>query len=361
MNKRPGPEQDDKRAYYYYLEQVDVDYGHPAPKKNYRIFPWVVIGGIISIGIAISSYWPRSSSLPESSTAAVPSALQQAVNQAMSAAELTQSAEYQEDWHMVAYLWQDAIRFMQEVPSSSPDHSLAQQKVGEYQRNLQYAQSNIQTRPPRSPDQFSFWGLGSPRNLVLAVQGTPTRINRADAECKETLYYDNSKVELLHGAVSAYDNADNNLQVSIDPSSILDALHTQNAWTLGSLRENVLQVQGTPTQVTHYNSLRREVLYYENSIVQLTHGAVTSYSNFDNNLRVTVEVLPSQSDSGTDTWTLGSTQADVFRIQGTPAQIQRHDSSCRTVLYYGDSTVDLRNGIVVGYDNFSNNLKVHLM
>ncbi len=38
--------------------------------------------------------------------------------------------------------WQDAIALMDIVPLSHPQHSLAQQKIAEYQENLNYAQKN---------------------------------------------------------------------------------------------------------------------------------------------------------------------------------------------------------------------------
>lgn len=64
-----------------------------------------------------------------------------AVNDAMSAAKLTQSAQSQEDWNLVIHQWQQAIALMNAVPVSSPHYAVAQKKVGEYQKNLDYASS----------------------------------------------------------------------------------------------------------------------------------------------------------------------------------------------------------------------------
>lgn len=63
-----------------------------------------------------------------------------AVNQAMRAAVLTQSAKTVEHWRTVEQHWQAAISFMQAVASTSDKHPIAKQKVIEYQRNLAYAQ-----------------------------------------------------------------------------------------------------------------------------------------------------------------------------------------------------------------------------
>ncbi|MEQ8959079.1 MAG: hypothetical protein RLP02_14360 [Coleofasciculus sp. C2-GNP5-27] len=87
---------------------------------------------------AISSS-PRLPSSPLSSQA---EPFQKAVNQAMRAATLTQSAQTPEEWHIVVSHWQKAIALMDAVPPSHPQHRLAQQKVVEYQENLNYAQKN---------------------------------------------------------------------------------------------------------------------------------------------------------------------------------------------------------------------------
>ena len=63
-----------------------------------------------------------------------------AVNQAMSAAVLTQSAKSEAEWHLVESQWQEAIALMRAVPSSSPKYVIAQKKVTEYQHNLSYSQ-----------------------------------------------------------------------------------------------------------------------------------------------------------------------------------------------------------------------------
>jgi hypothetical protein len=66
----------------------------------------------------------------------------EAVNKAMSAATITQSATSKDEWNLVASEWQEAIALMKAVPSSHPQHSVAQQKAVDYQRNLDYAQKN---------------------------------------------------------------------------------------------------------------------------------------------------------------------------------------------------------------------------
>lgn len=65
-----------------------------------------------------------------------------AVNQAMSAVKLTQSAKSPDDWKIVTSEWEAAIALMKTVPSSSPNYVVAQQKIIEYQKNINYAEKN---------------------------------------------------------------------------------------------------------------------------------------------------------------------------------------------------------------------------
>ncbi len=66
----------------------------------------------------------------------------EAVNKAIKAANLTQSANASNEWETVVNEWQGAIALMRNVPSSSPNYPIAQQKIIEYQKNLDYAQKN---------------------------------------------------------------------------------------------------------------------------------------------------------------------------------------------------------------------------
>jgi len=72
---------------------------------------------------------------------------QDAVNNALSAAKLTQTAKSKDDWNQVAEQWQKAIALMKLVPSSSTNYAVAQQKAVEYQRNIDYAQAAASNTP----------------------------------------------------------------------------------------------------------------------------------------------------------------------------------------------------------------------
>jgi hypothetical protein len=67
-----------------------------------------------------------------------------AVNRAMQAAEMTQTAHTPNEWHDVAKHWTEAIHFMSNVPESSPYYAIAQEKIFEYTSNLNYAKGNVE-------------------------------------------------------------------------------------------------------------------------------------------------------------------------------------------------------------------------
>jgi hypothetical protein len=64
---------------------------------------------------------------------------QQAVNKAMNAAKLTQTAQFKADWNAIVSQWQEAIALMKAVPLESANYQVAQKKAVEYQSNLAYA------------------------------------------------------------------------------------------------------------------------------------------------------------------------------------------------------------------------------
>jgi hypothetical protein len=59
-------------------------------------------------------------------------------------------------------------------------------------------------------------------------------------------------------------------------------------WTLGSTKDDVLKIQGTPTKVVQYETWGKEIFSYGMSEVCFKKGLVAEYNNFDKNLKVVV-------------------------------------------------------------------------
>jgi len=120
-------------------------------------------------------------------------------------------------------------------------------------------------------------------------------------------------------------------------------------FTMGSSKAEVFRVQGKPGRVYGQKWV------YGLSEVTFREGRVWRYNNFDGTLRV--RMLPTASTENSrdsDSFSLGSTKDEVLRTQGTPTLVEGNKWS------YGFSDVYFKDGIVIGFNNFFNNLKVEM-
>jgi hypothetical protein len=327
-----------------------------ASRRSLPLLPVAIL--CMAIGLAVGITTLKDSNLPNlQPSPAQADAFRWAVNRAMSAAEITQTAEAKDEWLTVVDWWKEAIRLMESVPRSHPNRKVAEEKAQEYQKNLAYAkhQSQSETREIASKH---LWTKGSRRVDILRIQGKPTQAVRYDALCQEVLTYGSSTVELNNGIVVNYEDIDRNLKTAKDNMLTASPVIDGASWTLGSSKEDVFSVQGTPARVVRYDAPSKEILHYGNSAVEVTNGRVTGYSNASGNLRVAVTPLPGTRQQGF--WALGSDRNDIFNVQGTPTEVSLDNSLCHEALKYGNSVVDLQNGAVAGYDNLSGNLSVRV-
>lgn len=320
---------------------------------------WLLIGLSIGVGTApllANEFYDRRAQERRSQPLA-DDRFHQGSRQAMTAAELTQTAEFREDWSRVAVLWQRALSHMEAVPVSHPSYETAQVKVEEYARNLRYAQSNVDTRAPSDTAQQTYWTLGSNRELVLSIEGMPSRISNYSSSCKTVMHYGNSFVELKNGYVVDFSDQDNNLTVLGDRRAALSMQPSNNTWTLGSSQEEIFQVQGTPTRTSTVQDTI--TLHYGDSIVQLDRNQVVGYVNATGNLRVSVFPMPGIAPTAPPTWTVGATRMAVLQAeQKTPTAVSRLDQNCEEIFNFEGSTVTFRQGLVSEYTNISNNLQL---
>lgn len=157
-------------------------------------------------------------------------------------------------------------------------------KFEDVDRNLKVYAKNL----PTTKETLSYWTLGSSREQVVRLEGTPGRFTQEESLGKEFLQYGESSIDITDGKVTGYVNVDDRLSVSVEPLAMAETNQSSDAWTIGSERANVFSVQGTPTRITEVSSCV-QILHYDDSIVQLRNGFVTEYHNFDNNLRVSLE------------------------------------------------------------------------
>lgn len=111
-----------------------------APKPKAKASPTPVAKASAPTAKASPTPVAQKASAPAAQASSPATAFYNAVNKATSAAELTQTAKTKTQWSTVATNWQQAIALMKAVPKANPNHQVAQQKVVEYQKNLNYAQ-----------------------------------------------------------------------------------------------------------------------------------------------------------------------------------------------------------------------------
>jgi outer membrane protein assembly factor BamE (lipoprotein component of BamABCDE complex) len=115
---------------------------------------------------------------------------------------------------------------------------------------------------------------------------------------------------------------------------------------VGSTQDDVLAIQGTPTEFSE------DEFDYGSSAVYFSHAVVHSWHNSRAN-PLKVRLLPSTNTTRPEYFTVGSTKDDVLAIQGTPTEFSEDKFE------YGFSTVYFSYGVVRSWDYSSANpLKV---
>lgn len=116
---------------------------------------------------------------------------QQALNKASSARSISQSAQSQDDWKLVANRWQQAIQLLKTVPKTSPYRALAQSKLPEYQRSLAYANQQAVRNPtvdviPLDPGiVISSTDADSPKTIAARPRPDRGQVFRAKIKRRE--------------------------------------------------------------------------------------------------------------------------------------------------------------------------------
>lgn len=93
------------------------------------------------------------------------------VNLAMKAATLTQKANNQQQWQEVTQFWQRAIETMKRVKTNDPKYTTAQEKVKQYQANLNYALAMTDTVANSLTLIKTITGKISPKSVVYSGNG----------------------------------------------------------------------------------------------------------------------------------------------------------------------------------------------
>lgn len=184
-----------------------------------------------------------------------------------------------------------------------------------------------------SAEKAETFTLGSSERDVLHVQGPPDKAGGG------RWTYGLSEVRFKDGRVAGYDNFDGRLRVSLVPS--VEASRTGSVadfFTLGSTKDEVLRVQGTPTGV------RGAVWHYGFSSVRFSEDRVASFDNSFGNLKVRLEpsreYVEKTGGKVPSFFTIGSSFDEVLAVQGTPTSVRGN------MWFYDFSDVLFRDGRV---------------
>ena len=200
---------------------------------------------------------------------------------------------------------------------------------------------------------------GSHEDDVLRFQGTPTSINQYPALGHETWRYGRNTVDISTRSrqVLQWSNRDGNLRVQLSPGRNGT---NSTSFTRGSHEDDVLRLQGTPASINRYPALGHETWRYGRNTVDISTRSrqVLQWSNRDGNLRV--QLPPGRNGTNSTSFTRGSHEDDVLRLQATPTSINRYPALGHETWRYGRSTVDIstRSRQVLQWSNRDGNLKV---
>lgn len=176
---------------------------------------------------------------------------------------------------------EDEVRCAQGVPTrvsgATWGYKYSSVEFGPDGRVVAYSNisDNLKVRvlPSSRVHRSNHFTIGSTQDEVLSIQGTPTRMSG------DTLGYEYSSVEFgPDSRVTGYSDISHNLKVSMPPHG---KARKSGSFSIGSTKDDVLVVQGTPTHVSS------GTWGYDYSSVEFgSDGTVVSYSNISNNLRV---------------------------------------------------------------------------
>ena len=127
------------------------------------------------------------------------------------------------------------------------------------------------------PSAKNYFTVGSTKDEVLAVQGTP------DSLTDSSFSYKYATVHFQDGKVSSWSNIGGILKVQLSPAS---AVAANSRFTMGSTKDEVLAVQGTP------DSLTESSFTYGYATVRFQRGKVSSWSNIGGTLKVQLSPGP---------------------------------------------------------------------
>jgi outer membrane protein assembly factor BamE (lipoprotein component of BamABCDE complex) len=192
-----------------------------------------------------------------------------------------------------------------------------------------YSKLKAKLLPAGQVEARDYFTVGSTRDEVLAIQGTPDRISRGE------FAYGTSTVQLKDGKVVSWSQGYPELKAQMVPTTGVAA---KDYFTVGSTKDEVLAVQGKPDR-----SSRRQ-LTYGSSTIQLKDGKVFSWDQHFPRLKA--RLLPTAEVATKGFITVGSTKDEVLAVLGTPDRFsdRRFTYGTATIRFQGDRVTSWNGG-----------------
>jgi predicted aspartyl protease len=119
-------------------KQTTATRGHEQPK---------LVDDLAASSLVEASPLSNPEPQPQSTSVIELNSFELALDKAAGAMKISQSAQSSDDWKLVASQFQDAIALMKNIQQESPNFTVAQIKISEYQRQIKYALDKASPKP----------------------------------------------------------------------------------------------------------------------------------------------------------------------------------------------------------------------
>lgn len=149
------------------------------------------------------------------------------------------------------------------------------------------------------------------------------------------------------------------LNKPINELSIATKDYTESGkyFTIYSTKQEVVKVQGEPSDSIEVSTLKQEIWYYDLSSVTFEDNRVVEYANIGDNLRISY-FNTHAGISPKPAFSIGSTRLDVIAAQGNPTTTMRIKPLNQEIWHYGGSRITFVRGRVNEYVNSEQNLRI---
>ena len=234
-------------------------------------------------------------------------------------------------------------------------------------------------RPKRRTRQtnLDYITIGSHKNDIIRVQGQPDSTRLDESTGMESWYYNDVGVLYINrsGRVQEWSNFGNGLKIELVPGPNVT---TYSFFTMGSHKDDVARLQGTPHRIdvewgfefrnerdlTGRSFKIRETWHFSGGTVEfsVSTGRVAAWDNKDGSLKAQRQWPEYEAGlTGTDFFTIGSSKAEVRKIQGNPISTSKWIEGSELWNYSNISSIEFKSAKVQAWTNIGGSLKVRLV